>query len=425
MPSWRVSASRQRPCASARLSRPIPAERRLAVADQDRRAVDEQPVDQVGGEEGRGGLRAALDEQVVDVGERADRLRAAEPVSSPRPPRRVVSKRAARRAVLEPRQPHVEPRRVGLVGAAADQDHVGAGALEMGVGARLLAGDPFALARRQRDPAVDRHGELQRDEGPAEPDPGEEAGHARARPPRAPSAGLDRDAGRAAAARCRGRRCADRGRRARSRPAPGRPRRAGRRRPGRARLHGRRVRASRRRSRRARPRRPGRAPPPRRGAGRRPGSSRGRRRVSSLTMTQPTLGLGAVRPRPRSPSAIAASIQRESLKCRAGSGSRRAAGTPAGAAPRRPRAAQVDLLLGLDLRVGAVRRPAVDEDDLLARRDVGLRVDNRKRRGCRSGSGSPASPRPIGGAAGARQKALRSRQRARGPAGRGSGMARR
>ena len=40
----------------------------LALADQDRRAVDEQPVDQVGGEEGGGGLGPALDQQIVDVG---------------------------------------------------------------------------------------------------------------------------------------------------------------------------------------------------------------------------------------------------------------------------------------------------------------------------------------------------------------------
>ena len=209
------------------------AERRLALADQDRRAVDEQPVDQIGGEEGGGGLGAALDQQVVDVGEGADRLRAAKPGAA-------VDGRAggeqgpARRAVLEARQAHVEPRLVRLVGAAADQDHVAAGAFEMGVGARFLAGDPFAFAGGQRDPAVDRHGELQRDIGTAEPDAGEEAGHAalglfrhqagdRPRFPPIP------------AARCRGRWCADRDRRRRSPPWPGPLRRAGSRRRGRGR----------------------------------------------------------------------------------------------------------------------------------------------------------------------------------------------
>ncbi len=45
------------------------ADRGLAVADQDRRPVDEHPVDEIGGEEGRGGGRSALGQQVVDVGE--------------------------------------------------------------------------------------------------------------------------------------------------------------------------------------------------------------------------------------------------------------------------------------------------------------------------------------------------------------------
>ena len=95
-------------------ARPIGAERRLALADQDRRAIDEQAVDQVGGEEGGGGLGAALDEQIVDVVERADRPAGCRAASSLRRRRRVVSSGAARRAILEPREPHIEPRRVGL-----------------------------------------------------------------------------------------------------------------------------------------------------------------------------------------------------------------------------------------------------------------------------------------------------------------------
>src|SRR4051812_18090539 len=39
----------------------------LAFADQDRRAVDQHAVDEVGGEEGGGGGRAAFDQQIVDV----------------------------------------------------------------------------------------------------------------------------------------------------------------------------------------------------------------------------------------------------------------------------------------------------------------------------------------------------------------------
>ena len=47
------------------------AERCLARADQDRRAVEQEPVDQVGPQEGGGRLRTALDEEVV-AGEGGD-----------------------------------------------------------------------------------------------------------------------------------------------------------------------------------------------------------------------------------------------------------------------------------------------------------------------------------------------------------------
>ena len=43
------------------------AEARLALADDDRRAVDQDSVDQVFAEKGRRGRRSALDQQVVDV----------------------------------------------------------------------------------------------------------------------------------------------------------------------------------------------------------------------------------------------------------------------------------------------------------------------------------------------------------------------
>src|SRR2546423_592387 len=48
--------------------------------------------------------------------------------------------------------------------------------VEVDMAARILAGDPFRLARRQRDLAVDRQSELERDPGPAEREPGEPAG---------------------------------------------------------------------------------------------------------------------------------------------------------------------------------------------------------------------------------------------------------
>ena len=237
-----------------------------------------------------------------------DLLRAAEPGPAFRPASPRVSRARRGERSSSPGRRTSSLGASASIGAAADQDHVRARPLEMDVGARILAGDPAAFARGQGDPAVDRHGELQRDEGPAEPQPGQEARHRargrfgaerRSRPRSRPPA----------AARRRGRRCADRDRPARSRLAPAAPRPAGRRRPGRARCRGRRARGSRRRSRRAPPR------PPRPSAiasacGRPPGWVQPRPTSSpSLTMTQPTLGLGAVRPRPRSPSAIAASIQ--------------------------------------------------------------------------------------------------------------------
>jgi len=51
------------------------AERGLAAADQDRRAVEQQPVDQIRGEERRRYGRAALDEDMVDGGEGGDVVR--------------------------------------------------------------------------------------------------------------------------------------------------------------------------------------------------------------------------------------------------------------------------------------------------------------------------------------------------------------
>ncbi len=51
------------------------ADARLALADQDRRPIDQDPVDQVGRQESRRGRRSALDQQVVDVMKSIDILR--------------------------------------------------------------------------------------------------------------------------------------------------------------------------------------------------------------------------------------------------------------------------------------------------------------------------------------------------------------
>ena len=57
-------------------AREVPASRNAAdaFAELDRRAVEQQPVDQAGGEERLGHRRAAFDEQVLHVGETADVL---------------------------------------------------------------------------------------------------------------------------------------------------------------------------------------------------------------------------------------------------------------------------------------------------------------------------------------------------------------
>src|SRR3546814_19735857 len=54
------------------------AQRRLALADQDRRTVDQHAVDEVRREEGRGRPRSAFDKQVVHISECVDLLRVAE-----------------------------------------------------------------------------------------------------------------------------------------------------------------------------------------------------------------------------------------------------------------------------------------------------------------------------------------------------------
>src|SRR5699024_4884365 len=75
--------------------------------------------------------------------------------------------RAPGRGLFKSWQPHVELRPVGEIGAAANEDHVAAGALEVDMAARVLASDPLRFAGRQRDLAVDRQRQLERDAWPA------------------------------------------------------------------------------------------------------------------------------------------------------------------------------------------------------------------------------------------------------------------
>ncbi len=85
--------------------------------------------------------------------------------------------RAARRPVLQPWKAYIEPGRVGLIGTAPHQDHVGLRAFQMDVLSCVLARDPFALAGGQRNLAVNGERQLQRDSGAPEPLTGQPAGH--------------------------------------------------------------------------------------------------------------------------------------------------------------------------------------------------------------------------------------------------------
>ena len=83
------------------------AERRLAFADDDRRAIDQDPVDQILGQERRRGRRSAFDQQVVDVMKSIHILRISQ--GFPAVDGFAASQqRAARRPFLEARKAHVE-----------------------------------------------------------------------------------------------------------------------------------------------------------------------------------------------------------------------------------------------------------------------------------------------------------------------------
>ena len=133
-----------------------------ARSHQDRRAVEQQPVDKVGAQEGGRRFRAALDQQMVDPLQRCDLLGRADPfpIRWRIPPRQ---QQPARRTIGKAGQSHVEARRIGAQRAAAHQDRVMASALHMRMGARFGTGDPAARSIGERDPPVEREAELQRD----------------------------------------------------------------------------------------------------------------------------------------------------------------------------------------------------------------------------------------------------------------------
>ncbi len=81
-----------------------------------------------------------------------------------------------RRAFLKPRKPNVEPRLVGEIGAAPDEDHVRMRPLQMDMPPGIFASDPLRFARWKRDLAVDRQRELQSDPRSTQPEARQIAG---------------------------------------------------------------------------------------------------------------------------------------------------------------------------------------------------------------------------------------------------------
>ena len=208
----------------------------MPAADQDRRAIEEQAIDQVGGAGKRrrcarrlrraGGRRRSSD-AIVDrtcdhapspggaVGGRASARTPARRRDPPAPA-------AARRALGASASSVPRPTRIASCRARSRCACARASA----------PGDPPALAVGQRDAAVERGGELERDVRPAQRPPGQEPRHRRARLGRArrrsstaiPAVAQPREP-RAVGARIG---IAQR----RRPPAPRPPRSAGRRRPG-------------------------------------------------------------------------------------------------------------------------------------------------------------------------------------------------
>ena len=137
-------------------------DRRFSRADDDRGPVEQEAIDEIGGEESGSGLGPAFDEQVLDVRHRGNGFgrRQRSPSDGRAAPRQHPAGGAAR---FQSRQAHVEPGPVRPQGAAADQDRVGSRALRVAMGARRRPGDPAACAVGKGDLAIERRGEFQCD----------------------------------------------------------------------------------------------------------------------------------------------------------------------------------------------------------------------------------------------------------------------
>ena len=109
-----------------------------AVAEQRRRAVEQQPIDQAGREKCLGDFARRLRPAGIAVRGRRSAAGCGDRRSIHRAPRRASARSRRGLRLLEARQTHVEPGLVRSQCAAADQDRVGAGAFAVGMGARRL-----------------------------------------------------------------------------------------------------------------------------------------------------------------------------------------------------------------------------------------------------------------------------------------------
>jgi len=148
-----------------------------ATPYDDRGAVDQQAIDQIGGQEGSSCLRSTLDEQVLHVRHGGDGLWRGQDLPAlwhGAPGQRP----ACGAAIFQPRKSYVQPGRVRAQGAAADKDGVGASPLCMDMGSGVFAGQPLRLPVGEGNAAVQRQGELERHVRPAQSPAAKIAGQA-------------------------------------------------------------------------------------------------------------------------------------------------------------------------------------------------------------------------------------------------------
>ena len=138
-----------------------------APADDNGRAVQQQPVDQIRPQESRRRFRSAFDHQMIDAGQRGNVFRSGNAIPTCRRGKAAEQKTPGR-STLKTRKSHVQTGGVRPQGAAAHQYRVMAGSFHMGMGARGVPGYPAAGPVGKGDAAVKRQPQFQRDRGPTE-----------------------------------------------------------------------------------------------------------------------------------------------------------------------------------------------------------------------------------------------------------------